>query len=85
MTECNQSEIFETLRDASWSRAPVNSEGLVFCACANGRNFSLRINDFPDEVMFTVFLDGNMLFDFNDWPDALGIAPWKTIKPCDTE
>ena len=31
-------------------------------------NLSVRINDFPDERMFSLFQDGIPIGDFNDWP-----------------
>ena len=34
-----------------------------------GQNARVRINDFPDEVMYTLFVGNNELQSFNDWPE----------------
>lgn len=32
--------------------------------------WKLRINDFPEEPLFTLFIDGSEWGDFDDWPPA---------------
>lgn len=49
-----------------WSRDADNP--FVFRASALGHNFTLRLNDFPNEVMFSVFADGELLAEFDDRP-----------------
>lgn len=39
-------------------------------ADVEGRSFTIRVNDFPAEPLYTVMLDGHELEDMNDWPSA---------------
>jgi len=31
-------------------------------------NFQLRINDFPEEQLYTLIIDNEIILDFDDWP-----------------
>jgi len=35
----------------------------------NGKTFYIRLNDFPDEQMYTLIYDGIELLHFDDWPE----------------
>jgi hypothetical protein len=37
-------------------------------SCVAGETWTVRINDFPEEHLYTVFRDGVVLEDFDDWP-----------------
>ena len=39
-------------------------------AVVDGRCWTLRINDFPDAQLFTLFCDNDEIGDFDDWPSA---------------
>ena len=41
-----------------------------FSAKVDGRKLLLRLNDFPDEHLYTLIVDGRPLFDIDDWPDS---------------
>lgn len=33
-----------------------------------GHKFQVKLNDFPDEQMYSLIIDGEFVCDFNDWP-----------------
>lgn len=37
-------------------------------AMIGGHQWILRINDFPAEPFYTLFIDGDVKLDFDDWP-----------------
>ena len=38
-------------------------------AKVDGIHFRIRINDFPDEPLFSLMQEGTHIADFDDWPD----------------
>ncbi len=36
----------------------------------DGRRYTIRINDFPAEPMYTLLVDGGELMELEDWPAA---------------
>jgi hypothetical protein len=52
-------------------------------AVHDGKNLTLKINDFPEEHLYSLFLDNNEIATFDDWPinwireanDSLGAWP----------
>ncbi|MDO3528729.1 hypothetical protein [Ralstonia pseudosolanacearum] len=53
-----------------WRRASPNREGVVYKAQAEGNHWALRMNDFPDEPLYTLVINGVEVIHFNDWPPA---------------
>jgi len=53
---------------------------VVWCATADtdhpydcqldGQHWQIRINDFPEELLYSLLVDGIELARFNDWPAA---------------
>ena len=39
-----------------------------WCAEIDGKNWQVRLNDFPDDVMYSLVIDGMMIGSFHDWP-----------------
>ena len=33
------------------------------------KDWRVRINDFPEEALFTLFVEEHEAFDFDDWPE----------------
>lgn len=53
-------------RDIAW-----DDTGDVFfpwSAQVDGARWRVRINDFPDEPMYSLEIDGVVVGDFDDWP-----------------
>jgi hypothetical protein len=53
----------------------VESGGNEFMSVVNGQTCKLRINDFPDEPLYTLTIDGEH-YDFDDKPSTW-IIPFK--------
>ena len=51
-----------------WSKCRENN--FVYKATVKSSIWMLRMNDFPDEPLFTLFIDGKEILHFNDWPPA---------------
>ena len=41
-----------------------------YLAAHAGEQWLVRLNDFPDESLFTLIVDGVEVGDFDDWPPA---------------
>jgi hypothetical protein len=66
-------------REVTWS-----ASGDVFhpwTAEVDGQRWQIRINDFPDEVLYTLLVDGVEIGDFNDWPRRWTRPPARSDEP----
>lgn len=36
----------------------------------SGLSLTIRMNDFPEQPLYTLFLDGQAVADFDDWPSG---------------
>lgn len=41
-----------------------------FSATVDGERWSIRLNDFPAEPLYSLLIDGEAVADFDDWPEA---------------
>ena len=41
-----------------------------YAAIFNNRNLKLRLNDFPEEPMYTLLVDGETIESFDEWPSC---------------
>jgi hypothetical protein len=55
---------------------------LPWVAVVGGATWAVRINDFPDEYMYTLLVNGQFTGDFLEWPEAWlrGKAAKKTVE-----
>ena len=66
------------MRDPGWEGVPESllrakvdwlvelDDAFVHHAFVNGERWTLRVNDFPDEVMFSLFQDGDLVAQFDN-------------------
>lgn len=55
----------EVLNDEiSWKK----DSGDEFVYTRVDKNWKIKMNDFPEEVLYTLFVDGKPVLDFDDWP-----------------
>ncbi len=55
-------------RELSWrsTNDPVHPWATVF----DGTSWRIRVNDFPDELMYSLIIGGESAGDFHDWPET---------------
>lgn len=62
-----------TLGDALNTAPPWRPTGTAefpYAATVDGRDWLIRVNDFPAEALYTLLVDGREIGDFDDWPDG---------------
>ncbi len=47
---------------------PPRADGVIYSSMVNGEEWLIRMNDFPDEPLYTLVVDGRDVIHFNDWP-----------------
>jgi hypothetical protein len=75
----NWADVPEVKRPIPWITAGGN-EGICFSAEVNGRIWSLRLNDFPDEPAHTLLIEGEEILHFDDWPDFWARPEYPKMK-----
>ena len=63
-----------------WLTMPIfwehTGDGEVpYRAYAGGQKLLIRVNDFPDQPLYTLFADGVKVTDLEDWPSRWTRAP----------
>jgi len=53
-------------RSVTWVR--IDNPAAPWTADVDGERWEIRINQFPDEPLFTLFVNGHSVTDFEDWP-----------------
>lgn len=41
-----------------------------YAASVDGRDWLIRVNDFPVDALYTLLIDGREAGDFDDWPSG---------------
>jgi hypothetical protein len=62
-------------RPIRWRTASGEEVHTVFEADVGVEHWSVRMNDFPDEPMYTLIVDGREIVHFDDWPAFWGERP----------
>lgn len=57
-----------TAREIAWRRTA--SAEIPFEAVIDGRRWTVRVNDFPAERLYTLLIDGVEVEDLDAWPGA---------------
>jgi len=58
----------ETERPVAWRS--TSSAEIPYEADVDGRRWSLRVNDFPAQPLYTLLVDGAPVVDVETWPAA---------------
>jgi uncharacterized protein YjaG (DUF416 family) len=54
-------------REVSWTG--TGDPEHPWTAVVDGAQWRVRLNDFPDEIMYSLIVDGAVVGDFHDWPE----------------
>ena len=49
-------------------RTGSGKDGVAFLAEREASVWTIRINDFPEEPLYTLLVDGEEILHFDDWP-----------------
>jgi hypothetical protein len=71
----NWQDFPELKKGVSWLTAESNELCHVFRAKVLSDSWFVRINDFPDEPMYTLLIGEKETIHFDDWPSFWGEAP----------
>jgi hypothetical protein len=55
-------------RQVAWTSAP--DPIAPWTASVDGARWQVRINDYPDEILYSLIIDGAVIADFHDWPEG---------------
>jgi len=70
------------LQSVAWR--PTGDLFIPWSSEMDGQRWEVRINDFPDEYMYSLLIDGTLAGDFHDWPDAWNRGGAKVERPAVT-
>ena len=79
----NQSSPKNEPKNPEWHR--VASAVFSFAAWVEGHCWVLRLNDFPEHPLFTLFIDGKVEGDLDDPPQAWQLQPSASIPVLDQD
>jgi len=64
----NWDDFPEIQRSIGWRTADINEDFVIYQADEDGVSWMIRLNDFPDEPLFTILRDNTEVMRFDDWP-----------------
>ena len=65
----NWNDFPELEKSINWGKAQDNNMDIIFTATINGDEWNIRINDFPDEPLYTLIINSEEIIHFDDLPD----------------
>ena len=71
----NWDEHTELLHSVAWTTAIGRERCIVFEATVGGFQWLIRLNDFPDEPLYSLLVDGAEVIHFDEWPQIWGATP----------
>ena len=71
----NWDDFHELKQPVSWRTATSGTKHILFEALVGQEKWAIRMNDFPDEPMYTLIVNDRAVFDFDDWPAFWGDRP----------
>jgi hypothetical protein len=69
----------ELLRRIDWNRTEDLDE--PWAAEVDGAAWRVRLNDFPDEIAYSLVIDGKVIGHFQDWPQAWSRPGQAAVEP----
>jgi hypothetical protein len=79
----NWEEHRDLLRSVAWSTANGRERYIVFEAMVDGHQWFIRLNDFPEEPLYSLMVDGSEVIHFDEWPEIWGATPHFPKVPTD--
>jgi hypothetical protein len=63
------------VRNVMWVGISRRPDNVIYVAEREGKALNIRLNNFPDEPLFTLIVDGREAIHFNEWPQEWGKRP----------
>lgn len=51
-----------------WAQVNPNAANIVYAADVDCERWLIRLNDFPEEPLYTLIVAGKEVIHFNEWP-----------------
>ncbi len=58
-----------------WQPVPSSERHVIYEAQVGPEQWAIRLNDFPDEPLYTLLIAGEERLHFDDWPSFWGARP----------
>lgn len=71
----NWDEHPELRRQVNWRTSSGAERYIMFEAAVGTARWTIRLNNYPDELCFSVLIDGSEVMHFDNWPERWGARP----------
>lgn len=58
-----------------WESYSGNDVDMLFESVSSGLDLKVRLNDFPDEPLYSLICNGRVVIHFDNWPGFWGTRP----------